>query len=121
MQYVSTPGPRGICPEGWHIPTNEEFLELSNLEVEKSNALKAVGQGRGIGVGTNMSGFSGLLAGYRNYDGFFNDLSYNAYFWSSTEESSSYARGIYLSYNDSHINFDMSNKDYGFSVRCIKD
>ena len=65
--------------------------------------------------------FSALLAGNRNNNGNFNNLSNNANFWSSTENSSTNARNINLNYNNANINFNNNNKENGFSVRCVKD
>jgi hypothetical protein len=55
MQYVTTPGTQGICPTGWHIPTNAEYQTFSTAVGGDGNALKAVGQGTGGGAGTNTS------------------------------------------------------------------
>src|SRR5664280_2936541 len=74
MQYVTTEGTKGICPSGWHIPTNAEFQTLGTTVSNDGNALKAVGQG---GTSTNTSGFSALLAGYRVYEGYFGNLGYD--------------------------------------------
>ena len=121
MQYSTMPGTRGICPPGWHIPTNAEFEALAAAVNNDGNALKVIGQGIGSGQGTNTSGFSALLAGYRNLNGSFASLGYYAYFWSSTENSSSGARFVYLYYAYAGIGFYGYDKEYGFSVRCVKD
>ena len=122
MQYTTTPGTRGICPKGWHIPTLAEFDTLSTIVGGNGNELKAIGQGAGGGAGTNTSGFSALLAGRRSYDGYFYNLSYYAYFWSSTEYDSLYAYYMYLRYYGSLINLSYYYyKEGGFSVRCLKD
>ncbi len=112
--------PRGLAPEGWRIPTIYEFETLKASVNNNSNTLKAVGQGTGDGAGTNTSGFSALLAGFRYRRGNFNYLDYFTYFWSSTESDAAYANYLYLS--SSHNNIDLRNyyKDYGFSVRCLK-
>lgn len=121
MAYDTTNGAKGICPDGWHIPTKAEFDTLL-LEVHyNSNSLKAVGQGTGSGVGTDSSGFSALLAGYRDYYGYFNFLSYTISFWSSTVENATGASNVYLWYDDSEVNMSGSGKGAGFSVRCIKN
>jgi len=65
MQYSTIEGTQGICPDGWHIPTKVEFQILQTFVGADGNALKAIGQGTGLGAGTNTSGFSALLAGYR--------------------------------------------------------
>jgi uncharacterized protein (TIGR02145 family) len=121
MQYVTTPGTKGICPTGWHIPTYAEFQTLAATVSNDGNSLKAVGQGTGSGAGTNTSGFSALLAGYRDYGGSFFYLGYYTFFWSSTEYDASDAYYMYLYYSDSNIGFSNGNKENGSSVRCAKD
>jgi len=116
MQYSTTPGVQGICPPGWHIPTLAEFQTLRTTVNNNGNALKAVGQG----TGTNESGFSALLAGYRDGDGIFG-LGIYAIFWSSTESNASNAYFLTLDSNGSNVYLDYGNKGYGFSVRCLKD
>lgn len=121
MQYVTTSGARGICPEGWHIPTYAELQTLKSAVGNDGNALKAVGQGSGNGAGTNTSGFSALLAGFRgDYDSFYN-LSITANFWSSTEYNATYVHYLNLFNNDSGIIFSTSKKDHGISLRCVLD
>jgi len=122
MQYTTAEGAQGICPSGWHIPTYAEFQTLYTAVSGDGNALKAIGQGTGDGAGTNTSGFSALLAGYRDINGYFFDLSYLAYFWSSTEHNSTSADNMYLYYYGSNIYLSYYDvKELGFSVRCVKD
>jgi uncharacterized protein (TIGR02145 family) len=122
MQYSTTPGTRGICPPGWHIPTYAEFQTLRTTVNNNGNALKSIGQGGGGGAGTNTSGFSALLAGYRDDDGYFDGLGYYADVWSSTEYSSARAYGLSMGSNGSGINLgNFGYKEGGFSVRCLKD
>jgi uncharacterized protein (TIGR02145 family) len=121
MQYDTTAGAQGICPIGWHIPTNAELQTLRTSVTNDGNALKAVGQGTGGGAGTNTSGFSALLSGYRNLNGMFTELRTGMYFWSSREDDATNAYFINLGYSDSDIYFDYSDKGCGFSVRCLKD
>ena len=112
---------QGICPTGWHIPTNAEFTTLSTTVGGDGNALKAIGEGTGAGAGTNTSGFSGLLAGYRLDNKYFFSLGNYTYFWSSTEYSATITGYMILSYNVSNIYFSNANKDNGFIIRCVKD
>jgi len=121
MGYVTTPGTQGICPPGWHIPTRAEFEALMAAVNNDGNTLKAIGQGTGGGAGTNTSGFSALLAGFRYGYGFFLDLGYVTSFWSSTEYGSGYAFNLGLGSYDSNIYVLNNGKEYGFSVRCVKD
>ncbi len=137
--YVVT-DPRGICPEGWHIPSDSEFRELElYLGMDEADTgavcqlegndiagkLKEVGNAHWISpnVGaTNESGFTSLPAGYRRrFDKNFDYLGSYACFWTSTEYNELNAWYRHL-YNDkSGICRTRNLKNYGFSVRCIKD
>ncbi|MFA5804712.1 MAG: FISUMP domain-containing protein [Melioribacteraceae bacterium] len=122
MQYVTTLGTQSICPTGWHVPTYSEFQTLGTAVSNNSNALKAIGQGIGSGVGTNTSGFSTLLAGGRaTSSNFFYSLGDYTYVWSSTEENTNYAWLMYLNSNNSNIIFYYGTMELGYSVRCLKD
>lgn len=121
MQYTTTEGTRGICPEGWHIPTNSEYQVLVNFAGD-GNSLKAVGQGVGGGAGTNSSGFTGLLAGCLDYSRF-NGINWGGDFWTSTlyEYNNTRARYLYLSPDLNFYSLDHWMRSSGFSVRCLKD
>jgi uncharacterized protein (TIGR02145 family) len=121
MQYTTTPGTQGICPSGWHIPTLAEFEALRATVSYNGNSLKAIGQGTGDGAGTNTSGFSALLAGRRLGGGFYG-LGGGADFWSSTEYSSATsAYSFYLYDSGSYLYLLSDYKEFGLSVRCLKD
>jgi uncharacterized protein (TIGR02145 family) len=83
--------------------------------------LKAIGQGSGDGAGTNTSGFSALLAGFRDISGGFYYLGFTTIFWSSTEYGTSDAYSLYLLSNDGGIYLVDGGKADGFSVRCVKE
>jgi uncharacterized protein (TIGR02145 family) len=121
MQYDTAQGVQGICPPGWHIPTHWELGDLKTTVGGDGNALKAIGQGTSEGAGTNSSGFSALLASYRDYDGTFNGLGYYALIWSATQWSAGYARLLILYDDGSNIQQDYERGDCGVSVRCLKD
>ncbi len=118
MQYNSTEGTQGVCPDGWHIPTESEFITLLNTVENDGNALKEIGQGSGDGEGTNISGFSALLSG-NNYDSFVN-LSYITNFWSSSIKES---KGIFiqLAFNHNHVSSNVQYNSDGNSIRCLED
>jgi uncharacterized protein (TIGR02145 family) len=124
MGYNATPGTQGICSQGWHIPTKAELETLMAAVSNDGNALKAIGQGTGSGLGTNTSGFSALLAGQRYGNGYFDNLGVSAFFWSSTgrqipiERSASFVR---LRIDNNDIYYSSLYKENGFSIRCIKD
>ena len=125
MQYVTTEGTRGICPEGWHIPTEVEFNDFYSAVGGDGNSIKAVNQGYGSGAGTNTTGFSALLAGNKeNYPSYnFMHLTMRGHFWSSTlRVIDSYVYRIWFWDDRADISTFWSNVFlYGFSVRCIKD
>ncbi len=122
LQYVLDEGTQGICPTGWHVPTIGEFQILADAANQSSNSLKAIGEGIDDGVGTNTSGFSALLVGFReDDDGSFKNLTYNCRFWSSTDYTTAHARRMLLIYNNDDISLSDNNKNNGFSVRCLKN
>ena len=115
---------RGICPEGWHLPTDAEFETLFTAVGGQSTAgkmLKSTSGWYSSGNGTDAYSFSALPAGYRSNSGYFYYGVGSAFFWSSTEYSSSDAYLMYLYYNDDDARLVSSRKGYGFSVRCLKD
>jgi len=121
MRYVTAEGSQGICPNGWRIPAYAELQALSGAVGGDGNALKAIGQGSGDYAGTNTSGFSALLAGYRsNGSGSFYQLANTGYFWSSTENSSNAYYMRLFSYASS-VGLGIVDKYYAYSIRCLKN
>ena len=115
---------RGICPEGWHLPSKTEFETLFTAvggQDSAGTALKSTGGWFNDGNGTDAFGFSALPAGDRGSNGGCNYEGLNAYFWSSTEYDSNYAYNVLLYVNFDYAYLDYGNKDYGFSVRCLTD
>jgi uncharacterized protein (TIGR02145 family) len=112
---------KGICPSGWHIPAQAEFLALLTTISWDGNAMKAIGQGLGKGAGTDTSGFSALLGSFRNNDGNFKTLSSCAVFWSSMEQNTTTSYSLTLKDDYYGIFLKSSPKECGCSVRCLKD
>ena len=121
MQYTTTQGVQGICPADWHIPTYNELQTLTVMVNFNGNSLKAVGQGTGNGAGTNTSGFSALLSGYRDSNGYFTHLGSYTHFWSSTENYATHSFSMFVFDNNKKIWNSNSSKENGYSIRCIKD
>ena len=124
MQYVTTEGAQGICPTGWHVPTNAEWTDLSNfLGATAGGELKETGTvhwsppNEGA---TNSSGFTALPGGYRFTDGTFHSLLYNSYIWESLA-GTYYAKSITLHFDTWNMGRSSNLKWDGFSVRCIKN
>lgn len=115
---------RGVCPEGWHLPTQTEWKTLFTAVGGSSTAgkmLKSTSGWNSSGNGTDAYSFSALPAGLRNYNGYYDFEGYYAYFWSSTVSNGNYAYLMYLGYSYDGASLDNDGKDIGFSVRCVKD
>jgi uncharacterized protein (TIGR02145 family) len=119
---------RGVCPEGFHVPTDNEFTVLTDYLDGTSVAggkMKEAGFGHWNSPNTgatNESGFTGLPAGYRYYStGVYYGMGDYGYFWSSTEYSSNFAWYRELNYDYSEVDRGSISKRNGFSVRCLRD
>lgn len=116
---------RGIAPVGWHVATDMDWQMLVDFlggELVAGGALKDTILWRAPNTGaTNSSGFSALPAGYRYFDGTFDNLGDDSHFWSATENSATLAWGRLLLYNSAQISRGSGHKEAGFSVRCVKD
>ena len=116
---------RGICPSGWHLPTNNEFETLFNTVGGQSIAgekLKSTSGWYGnIGNGTDAYSFTALPTGYRNDNGYFDYEELYTYFWSSTEASGSSAYYMRLRSTSASSDLKTIFKNNALSVRCIKD
>ncbi|SHK71125.1 fibrobacter succinogenes major paralogous domain-containing protein [Fibrobacter sp. UWEL] len=119
----STTVVRGVCPEGWHLPSNSDWSTLWRAIGGTSTAgtkLKSTSGWNSSGNGEDAYGFSVLPAGLY-YSGSFGNAGDYGDFWSSTEYSSNDAYGKYFDYDDSYVDESYGNKDVGFSVRCLRD
>lgn len=116
--------PRGLAPEGWHIPSDDEWdiLEnfLGNSAVIKMRNNKGWNEDLN---GNNESGFSGLPAGYRSSNGSFYNLGSDGHFWSSSEYGSftAFSRHLFSDSTKWSRMYSYAVKQTGYSVRCIKD
>ena len=122
--------PRGLAVDGWHIPVDAEWTDLTTYLGGKTVAgmkMKATSGWNSNGNGTNKSGFSGLPGGSRTDDGTFEDIGKRGSWWSSTKDESDDSFGDdawyrYLSSGDGSIyRYSDGFMGYGFSVRYIKD
>ena len=134
-------GVQGICPTGWHVPSDAEWTQLAEYVGSKSEyqcngeiiyIAKALAATTGwncspfsCAVGNNQStnndtGFSAVPAGDLSGSRFFS-LGTSALFWSSVEYSSSNAYYYHLYYGSADVNRYYTDKDDGYSVRCLRD
>lgn len=126
---------RYVCPMGWHVPTDAEWSVLINYldpDADGGDNTFNVAGGKLKSTGleywfapnldaTNEEGFSGLPAGNRYPNSNFYDLGDYGVWWSSTENSTINAWNRTLGYNNGNVFRNYYTKDYGFSVRCLRD
>ena len=139
MQYTTTPGVQGICPTGWHIPTDAEWCALANTVdagtiscssqfwqgIDAGGNLKEAGTAHwaspNIGA-TNSSGFTALPGGNSYHiDGSFSDLGYSVLFWNSSEYDGIDAWRYTIAGSSAQISRNHNMKLFGMSVRCLRD
>ena len=126
----------GICPSGWHLPTekeweklitnmgfsfNHEFANIAVSKVGKVLKSKTAWKDSGVygsGYGTDVYGFS-ALPGTKARNGF--EMMY-AVFWSASASDEFDAWDIYLYSPEDYVNLNpLGAKYFGFSIRCVKD
>lgn len=128
--WYATADPRGLCPVGWHVPTDADWLVLIDhlggpgVAGDKMKAID--GWNEPNTEATNSSGFTGLPGGYRYDFGLFYSVGYYGFWWSSTESSHTSISNpwVCLLVFDNNIvlrDWYYGNKQKGFSVRCMKD
>ena len=134
-------GVQGICPDGWHVPSDAEWKQLemtvgmSQSDVDNTGSRGDIAArlcdntgwtssdttnaaGNISAIGRNISGFSVLPAGH--YSGSYYDFGNGASFWSATEgENHPYCRGLY--YNRAGVSRGNPDNYRGLSVRCVRD
>jgi uncharacterized protein (TIGR02145 family) len=134
----------GICPSGWHIPSDEEFTELTDFlggEDVAGVAMKSTTGWNDGGSGSNSSGFNGLPGGLCANDGFYSNGSIlnNGYWWSASEngyidsqgdeqncdcdevqQGNSYSWRRQMDVGD-NVQRSIRIRNYGYSARCVRD
>ena len=127
MQYSTNAGTKGICPTGWHLPTDGEWTTLTTY---LGGASVAGGKMKETGTvhwltpnmgATNNSGFTALPGGYENAGLGFTELTNSTDFWSSSQGGPN--GPWYRVLDDLSENVYRYSNDiyYGFSGRCLKD
>ena len=133
-------GVQGICPTGWHVPSDAEWTQLTDYVSSQPQFLcddtpnyiaKALASANfwnsyaadcvvgNLSENNNTTGFSALPAG--SFLGTPSAIGNTAYFWSSTENDTSVGWGRNLSHQNVNVGRSASNKVLGCSVRCIQD
>jgi uncharacterized protein (TIGR02145 family) len=113
----------GICPSGWHIPSDGEFTQLIDFlggENIAGQQMKSTSGWSINGNGSNSSGFDGRPGGYAHSSGFnFDGIS--GFWWSSSASGSSSAWTRRLDYGYDGVSRDTDDSFFGFSARCVRD
>ena len=118
---------RNLCPTGWHVPSDTEWTTLITYLGGDSIAggkLKETGLTHWASpnaTATNVTGFTALPAGDRYFEGSYFDIGNKGYWWSSTEQNSTYAWSRFMYYNYSNATRYGNSKASGMSVRCLKN
>ena len=122
-----------VCPEGWHLPTAEEWLELiedHTCEITQEGnfpnqyhcagtLLKTVDGWEDGLTNTNEYGFSVMAAGFKIPKGFGGE-GVMGEFWTSTDETETYAAFVEFGRVQDYVEIALTDKSYGLSVRCVK-
>lgn len=112
---------RGLCPNGWHVPTDEEWTSLSSSIGNDSGMLLKSTESWKENSGTDFYKYSALANGSRNKFGEFNLKGQFGYWWSSTESTDELAYSRSIFYENNELYRKTHSKGSGFSVRCLKN
>ncbi len=114
MAYNDVSGSQGICPPGWHVPTEAEWTLLFSNFINNGfagNALKATG----------YSGFNALIAGVNFFNRSFSLNNFAGFYWSSDSHGPYKAWSHGMNFFNPSVSYYSSSRSNAFSVRCIKD
>jgi uncharacterized protein (TIGR02145 family) len=139
MEYNTTSGAKGICPQGWHVPTDNDLKLLESgadsfygfghpvwdgagwRGLDAGKNLKSTNQWLSNGNGTDLYGFRALPAGVRLENGTFNGLGEIIAIWTSSTPDEGKAWNRKLSYDQDLIGRFQSSGTTAMSVRCVRD
>ncbi len=139
-ETIGSPYHQGVCPSGWHLPSEAEWGALiqfiapsctattATSDCDKAHLLKSTKNWHSNN-GTNEFGFSALPGGRGNSDGSFGstgpglsqNIGYSSIWWGATENSSNTAYELNVHNNSVFVEWGNSRKDYLFSVRCLQN
>ena len=110
---------RGLAPEGWHVPTNNEWAKLIKTLGGWEVAGKAMKTSTWFG--TNYSGFSAHPSGTRNAHGQYELEDYAGFWWSTSVFGPAFAWYCRILTEEDYVDQDYQFLCCGFSVRCLRD
>lgn len=114
MGYSDAPEISGLCPDGWHIPSEEEWHRLVDYLGGNFVAGKKMKTG-------GTSGFDALMSGTREPTGSFGQLELKGYYWASSSKDDNKALQIHLDSSLDGVYYNYNNKSTANAVRCIKN
>jgi len=115
-----------LCPDGWHVPTTDDWsILISNIGgADQAGKLKEAGtvhwNSPNTGA-TNETGFTALPGGYRLSNGGYVNMGAWGHWWLPVQVDEDLAWYMYLSYDNTNITLTQFNKKIGLSIRCIED
>lgn len=138
MQYNNEEGSRGICPNGWHIPTDEEWKELEG-EIDSHYGypdehwdqfgpfrgwdlginIRSQSNWYNLGIGYDKFGFNAQPGGQRENNSEFEEMGLMGYYWTSTSPGLS-GNSRWIS-TGNKVARELDQKEHGYAVRCIMD
>jgi uncharacterized protein (TIGR02145 family) len=118
---TSPSGIQGVCPSGWHLPSDAEWTTLTNHAGSNAGAKLKASSGWSSNVGTDDFGFSALPGGFGNSSGNFSGVGSDGGWWSATEDGASNAWGRDVYSNDRSVSRNNYSRSNLLSVRCVKD
>lgn len=136
--WYAISSPNGLCPDGWHVATDDDFKEMKmhlglqsqyvdlsehGEDIQLGPMLKSFfGWDASVTGGHNSSGFNGMPHGRRNENGHFGGQDRDGYWWTASEFSATRGWSHYLRGNRIHSAARGSaDKRFGYSCRCVKD
>ncbi len=126
MGSLNKESSQDLCPEGWHIPSDDEWEILAlyiGIDTNQGTRLKeTVKKGPKEEDGTNEYGFAALLPGYRCSEGILYSEGSHVFWWSSTEDGDNVSyRGVRSGLPGFYWTKDSNAKARGYSIRCLMD
>lgn len=134
-------GVQGICPTGWHVPSDAEWIQLSDYvgsqtqyqcSANSAYIAKALASTSGWAIimsdlcavglepsSNNSTGFSALPAGC--YGSNLSSFGSDADFWSATQIYGNFVYYRQITYSGAYLYRNAKDKSYGYSVRCLRD
>lgn len=129
------PATKNACPNGWHMPTLDEWMNLTQFITDQNGLthtsgdfwvgvgkyLKATSGWDNDGNGTDGYGFGCLPGGYRHMNANFYGIGRYGFWWTGTEFGSNGAFIFFMESNSDIFTFSHNDSDFGYCIRCMKD